>query len=101
MRNAEKIRDFVQNNKGMIHLLYETEHHLIKEFPKGKFELQQQNDITGEGYHKLYINIFVDDETFENGFMNGIHRVPSKIIPLKKELNLMMKLVLMPEVKGY
>ena len=69
---------------------------LIKEFPKGKFELQQQNDITREGYHKLYINIFVDDETFENGFMNGIHRVPSKIIPLKKELNLMMKLVLMP-----
>ena len=52
MRNPEKIRDFVQNNKGMIHLLYKTEHHLIKEFPKGKFELQQQNDITGEGYHK-------------------------------------------------
>ena len=36
MRNPEKIRDFVQNNKGMIHLLYETEHHLNKRISKGK-----------------------------------------------------------------
>jgi len=47
------------------------------------------------------VNIFVDDETFNNGFMSGIHEIHEKIIPLEKEMNLKMKLILMPGVKGY
>lgn len=101
MRNPKKIHDFILQNKGLIQLLNETEPHLLNQFPNGKFELQAHDDITGEGYHKIFLNIFVDDETFENGFMDGIHEVHGKIIPLKKELNLTMKLVLMPGVKGY
>ena len=101
MRNPQKIHEFIQQNKGLIKLLNETKPHLLDEFPNGEFELQAHDDITGEGYHKLYINIFVDDETFNNGFMDGIHEVHEKIIPLKKELDLMMKLILMPGVKGY
>ena len=101
MRNPKEIRDFIKNNKGLIALLNETEPHLLHKFPKGEFEIQAHNDITGEGYHKLYVNIFVDEERFNNGFMDDIHDVDDKIIPIKKELDLMMKLVLMPGVKGY
>ena len=101
MRNPEKIHDFIRENEGLFTLLNETKPHLINQFPHGKFELQAHDDITGEGYHKLYVNIFVDDETFENGFMDGIHEVHGKLIPLKKELDLMMKLIFMPGVEGY
>lgn len=101
MRNPEKIHDFIRQNEGMIRLLNETKPHLTDKFPNGEFELQAHDDITGEGYHKIYINIFVDDETFNNGFMTGIHEIHDKIIPLEKELDLMMKLILMPGVKGY
>ena len=101
MRNPKEIRDFIKNNKGLIALLNDSEPHLLHKFSKGEFELQAHNDITGEGYHKLYVNIFVDEERFNNGFMDDIHDVDDKIIPIKKELDLMMKLVLMPGVKGY
>ena len=101
MRNPKEIHDFIKENEGLILLLNETTPHLINKFPNGEFELQAHDDITGEGYHKLYINIFVDDETFNNGFMDGIHDIHDKIIPLEKELDLKMKLILMPGVKGY
>ena len=101
MRNPAEIYEFIKENEGLITLLHETKPHLLEKFPNGEFELQAHKDITGEGYHKLYINIFVDDETFNNGFMSGIHEVHEKIIPLKKDLDLMMKLVLMPGVIGY
>ena len=101
MRNPKKIHNFIKQNEGLLKLLNETKFYLINKFPNGEFELQAHDDITGEGYHKLYVNIFVDDETFNNGFMDGIHEIHGKIIPLEKELNLMMKLILMPGVKGY
>lgn len=101
MRNPKEIHDFIKNNNGLIALLNETESHLMHKFPKGEFELQAHDDITGEGYHKLYVNIFVDEERFNNGFMDDIHDVHNEIMPLEKELDLMMKLVLMPGVKGY
>lgn len=101
MRNPPKIHDFIKQNNGLITLLNETKPYLTSKFPNGEFELQANDDITGEGHHKIYINIFVDDETFNNGFMDGIHEIHGKIMPLEKELNLMMKLILMPGVKGY
>ncbi len=101
MRNPKKIHEFIKENKGLIKLLNETKPHLINKFPNGEFELQAHDDISGEGYNKLYINIFVDDETFNNGFMDGIHEIHAKIIPTEKELNLRMKLILMPGVRGY
>ena len=101
MRNNEEIHEFIQQNEGLIQLLNETKPHLLNRFPNGEFELQAHEDITGEGCDKLYVNIFVDDITFNNGFMDGIHEIHGKLIPLEKELNLMMKLILMPGVKGY
>ena len=101
MRNPKKIHDFIRQNEGLIRLLNETRQYLTDKYPNGEFELQAHDDITGEGYHKIYINIFVDDETFNNGFMDGIHEIHDKIIPIEKELDLMMKLILMPGVKGY
>ena len=101
MRNPKEIRKFIKENPRLIILLNKTKPHLISRFPNGEFELQAHEDITGERYHKLYVNIFVDDETFNNGFLDGIHEIHNKIIPLEKELDLMMKLILMPGVKGY
>lgn len=101
MRNPEKIHDFIKENDGLIKLLNKTKPHLITKFPHGEYELQAHEDITGEGCDKLYVNIFVDDETFNNGFMSGIHEIHEKIIPPEKEMNLKMKLILMPGVKGY
>ncbi|MBE6489809.1 MAG: hypothetical protein E7Z83_03005 [Methanobrevibacter sp.] len=101
MRNPKKIHEFIKENEGLLKLLNETHPYLISKFPNGEFELQAHEDITGEGYHKIYINIFVDDETFNNGFMDGIHEIHEKIIPIEKEMNLMMKMILMPGIKGY
>ena len=101
MRNDEEIHDFIRENEGLIQILNEAKPHLLNKFPNGEFELQSHEDITGEGCNKLYVNIFVDDETFNNEFKDGIHEIHGKIIPLEKELNLLMKLVLMPGVKGY
>ncbi len=33
--------------------------------------------------------------------MYGIHEIHGKIIPIEKEMNLMMKMKLMPGIKGY
>jgi hypothetical protein len=101
MRNPEEVHNFIKENEGLIELLNETKPHLLKKFPNGEFELQAHDDITGEEYHKIYLNIFVDDETFNNGIMEGIHEVHGQILPLKRDLDLIMKLVLMPGVKGY
>ncbi|WP_407408922.1 hypothetical protein [Methanobrevibacter sp.] len=101
MRNPKKIHEFIKENKGLIRLLNETQPYLNSRFPNGEFELQAHEDITGEGYPKLYINIFVDDETFNNRFMDEIHKIHEKIIPIEKEMNSMMKLILMPGIKGY
>ncbi|WP_407423942.1 hypothetical protein [Methanobrevibacter sp.] len=57
-------------------------------------------DLIGEEDHSLLLNIHVDDETFNNGFMYKLHYVNMKILPIQKKLNLLAEIFLMLRVRN-
>ena len=81
-------------------LLEKAKPYLKETFPQGEFELELYCDLSGEGDHSLLVNIHVDDETFNNGFMFKIHHVNRKILPLQKKLNIYSEFGLMPGVRN-
>ena len=82
----------------LLELLDKIKPYLKESFPEGEFELEVYYDLSGEGNDHLLLNIYVDNETFNNGFMEKIINIDMKILPMKKEMNLVMALNLMPGV---
>lgn len=100
MKQPENIITFIKDNEKLIELLNETKILLKKAFPQGTFELEMYNDLSGEGLDHLLLNIYVDEFTFNNGLMDKIYDIDMEILPLQKELDLVMALNLMPGVKS-
>lgn len=94
----ENIYEYIKDNKNLIDLLNITRPHLKEAFPQGKFELEMFHDLSGEGNDHLLLNIYVDHETFNNGFMDKIYDIDMKILPFQKEMGLVMALNLMPRL---
>ena len=98
-KNPKNVSEFIKQNEKLIDLLNESKIHLIETFPQGIFELEMYYDLSGEKLNHLLLNIYVDAETFNNGFMDKIHYVDMKILPMQKKLNLTLALNLMPRLK--
>ena len=99
LSEPQKVYCFIKKHEKLMDLLEITEPHLKETFPYGKFELEVYCDLSGEGNHSLLLNIHVDNETFNNGFSEKIHEINTKIRPMKKEMNLLMELVLTAGVR--
>lgn len=95
-----KVLCFIEKHENILELLDKAKPHLKETFPQGEFELEVFCDMSGEGDHSLLVNIHVDDETFNNGFMYKIHHVNMKILPLQKKLNIYSEFGLMPGVRN-
>lgn len=95
IKNPSEVELFIEKHENLFKLLDETKSHLKEAFPYGKFELEMSPDLSGEGNDTLLVNIFVDNETFNNGFTDRILEIDMKILPLQKELDLTMQLCLM------
>jgi hypothetical protein len=96
----KKVHCFIKKHENILELLDESKHYLKETFPQGEFELEVYCDLSGEEAHSLLVNIHVDDETFNNGFMFKIHHVNMKILPLQKKLNILSEFGLMPGVRN-
>ena len=77
-----KVKCFIKKHENLLELLDKVKPYLKETFPQGEFELEVYCDLSGEEDHSLLVNIHVDDETFNNGFMFKIHHVNRKILPL-------------------
>lgn len=99
-KNSENVYDFIRQNEKLIDLLNETKIHLKESFPHAKFELEMYYDLIGEGNDHLLLNIYVDKSTFNNGFVDEIYNIDMKILPLQKEMDLVMALNLIPRIKS-
>ena len=100
LNNPKKIHCFIKKNDNIFELLDKTKPYLKTTFPQGSFELEVYCDLTGEGNHSLLVNIHVDDETFNNGFMHKINHVNMRILPIQKKLNILSEFALMPGVRN-
>ena len=100
LKNPKKIHDFIKMHENPLELLDEAKPYLLETFPQGEFELEMYCDLSGEEDHSLLVNIHVDDETFNNGFMHKIHHVNMKILPIQKKLNIFSEFGLMPGVRN-
>ena len=98
--NPSKVHCFIKKHENLLELLEKAKPYLKETFPQGEFELELYCDLSGEGDHSLLVNIHVDDETFNNGFMFKIHHVNRKILPLQKKLNIYSEFGLMPGVRN-
>ncbi|WP_405268236.1 hypothetical protein [Methanobrevibacter sp.] len=100
IKNPSEVKGFIKNNENLFELLDKTKIHLNETFPQGLFELEVYYDLSGEGNDSLLVNIYVDEETFNNGFTDKILDIDMKILPLQKELDLLMKLCLMEGISS-
>ncbi len=100
LTEPEKVHCFIKKHENLLELLDKAKPYLKETFPQGDFELEMYCDLSGEGDHSLLVNIHVDDETFNNGFMHKINRVNMKILPFQKKLNLLNEIALMPGVRN-
>lgn len=100
LTEPNKIHCFIKRHENLLELLDKTKPYLKETFPQGEFELEMYCDLSGEGDHSLLVNIHVDDETFNNGFMLKIHHVNMKILPIQKKLNILSEFGLMPGVRN-
>lgn len=100
MNEPKKVHCFIKKHENMLELLEKTKPYLKETFPQGEFELEVYCDLNGEEDHSLLVNIHVDDETFNNGFMFKIHHVNRKILPLQRKLNIYSEFGLMPGVRN-
>lgn len=91
IKNPPEVKSFIQKNEKLFDLLDETKIHLKDKFPDGTFELEMCYDLNGEGLDLLLVNIYVDEVTFNNGFTDKILEIDMKILPIEKELDLIMK----------
>lgn len=100
LKKPENIHQYMKNNKKLIELLNVTKNYLKEAFPKGTFELEMYYDLNGDCADHLLLNIFVDRETYNNGFIDKIFDIDMKILPLQKEMDLLMALNLIPRIKS-
>lgn len=60
-----------------------------KYFSNAIFELKFDSDPSGTWFDLIVLNVWVDEETFNNGFINYISSINRELRPLRRKLNLL------------
>lgn len=89
MNNENEIRNFIKQNPGLIILLGAYKNSLKKYFSNAIFELKFDPDISGSWFDLLELNVWVDENTFNNGSMDYILSIDKELFDLRKKLNLL------------
>lgn len=95
LKNKSEVFDFIFHYPELIIVLENMTNSLKNNFPDGEFELYIDRDFeTSE--ESLIVDIKVDEYTFDNGIMEGIHTVNKEFRKLKRNLGVISKIFLMP-----
>ena len=93
--NDEKeIKNFVKLHPGIIILLNAYEMALKKYFSNALFELEFDPDTSGTWFDLIVLNVWLDEETFNNGSMEYICSIDRELRPLRTKLDLLGEVVL-------
>jgi hypothetical protein len=87
--SEKEIHDFIKINPGIILLLNEFESLLKQYFPDGHFELKFGPDLSGTWFDLLELNIWIDEETFNNGSSEHVRSINKQFRPLRRKLDLL------------
>lgn len=92
--NEREISSFIRLNPGLIILLNEYKKSLRRYFSDAVFELEFDPDSSGNWFDLIVLNVWIDEETFNNGSMECILSIDRELRPLRAKLNLLGELVL-------
>ena len=97
--NGEKeVHDFIKINPGIILLLKEFEPSLKDYFPNSYFELKFGPDLSGSWFDLLELNIWMDEETFDNGSSEYVRLINKEFRPLRRKLNLLGEVLILKRI---
>lgn len=92
--NEKEIWDFIKIHPGVIILLRAYKKSLEKYFSNAIFELKFDRDLSGSWFDLIVLNVWVDEETFNNGSIDFIYSIDHELFPLRKKLNLLGAILL-------
>ena len=98
LSSKKEIHEFIEKNPGIIVILNALKPHLEKDFSESEYEIHISYDPEIENDIKLVLTINVDDERFKNGIGDDIREKKKKIHPLKRKINLLRELLIIPGV---
>lgn len=87
--SEKEVHDFIKIHPGIILLLNEFKISLKEYFPNGYFELKFGPDLSGTWFDLLELNVWVDEETFNNGACGHVNSINRKFRPLRRKLDLL------------
>lgn len=87
--SEKEVHDFIKIHPGIIILLNEFESPLKEYFPNGYFELKFGPDVSGTWFDLLELNVWVDEDTFNNGACDYVNSINRKFRPLRRKLDLL------------
>ena len=99
-KDESEVYGFIEKSPELIIVLDEMKNSLKNKFPEAEFELLIDNDyeISEE---TLVLDIKVDEYTFDNGIMEGIHAINGEFRLLNQKLGVVSKIFLMPALFTY
>lgn len=93
--NSEKeLYDFIKIHPGIIILLNKFEPSLKHHFPNAFFELEFNQDLSGNWFDLIMLNIWIDEYTFNNGSADSIRSIRNEFWDLRKKLDLLGELII-------
>ena len=87
--DENEILEFIMLHPGIIVLLNAYEEYLKKYFSNAIFELKFDSDPSGTWFDLIVLNVWIDEETFNNGSINYISSINRELRPLRRKLNLL------------
>ncbi|WP_406535064.1 hypothetical protein [Methanobrevibacter sp.] len=96
IKSENEVYNFISAHRGLIVLLNELKPYLSQNFPNGEFSLRYSIDPEFDSLSNIILNVKVDRYTFDNGIMKSLRNIFFELRPLRKELDLLVELMLMP-----
>lgn len=96
--SEKEIHDFIKINPEIILLLNELEPSLKEYFPNEYFELKFAPDLSGTWFDLLELNIWMDEERFNNGSNEDVKKIRRQFLPLRRKLNLLGEVLISKRV---